>query len=45
MLQDQNHKPIEEIREPPAIEEMENLVGFFELLIATDRRLNPELYD
>lgn len=45
MLRHQNCKPTKEIVEPSGIEEMENLVGFFDLLIAVDKRINPEQHD
>jgi hypothetical protein len=45
MLEDQNLKPIEEEASMPELPEIENLVGFFDLLITVDRRLNPERYD
>jgi hypothetical protein len=45
MLEDQNSQPIEEAVATPELPEVENLVGFFDLLITVDRRLNPELYD
>ena len=45
MLEDQNKPKIEEINEETRIPELETLVGFFDLLISVDRRVNPHLYD
>jgi len=45
MLEDQKSNPTEETATQPELPEMENLVGFFDLLITVDRRLNPERYD
>lgn len=45
MLEDQNIQPIEEAVTPSELPEIENLVGFFDLLITVDKRINPERYD
>lgn len=42
MFDDQEVQQIQTLYELP---EKETLVGFFELLIVVDRRINPELYD
>ncbi|MFH1711900.1 MAG: hypothetical protein ABH846_01540 [Patescibacteria group bacterium] len=45
MLEDQDLQPNEEVAVTPELPEIENLVGFFDLLITVDRRINPERYD
>jgi len=45
MLEDQNSQPTEETAKTLELPEVENLVGFFDLLITVDRRINPEQYD
>jgi hypothetical protein len=45
MLEDQKLQPVEGMASMPELPEIENLVGFFDLLITVDRRINPERYD
>lgn len=45
MFKDQDIKPIEKLAELSEIPEMGNLIGFFDLMITIDRRINPERYD
>jgi len=48
MFNDQEIPQITGAQEVQALHELpekEAVVGFFELLIAVDRRINPELYD